>query len=390
MQADQLARYDALLHRIYDAALRPESWPAVLADIATANGASHALLYTPVHMPVQGGFLFPHNIPQSSLDLWAARGIREDPLVAAAIARGYIAKGEGVAMSGDQLVPEAELLTTSFYREHWAPIGIGRVCSGMVFDGTDAHKLPTILAVYRRLADPHFDDKQVELVRRLLAHVSRALGVMFHLRDSRLQAASTTTALDRLSAGIFLLSQDRAIRFANAAGQSMLDRGDPLCSDGVGLGLTRRLKALDAQFRRCIADAVHPFDIEADAAHFSQAMVLPDRAGRPSCVLHAAPLGQAATFQTGVSRPAAIVFAHDVAAAAAVAPEKLTALFGLTSAEARAALQIMEGGGGDAMASRLGVSINTFRTQLKAAYAKTGTNRQTDLLKLLLALSSAS
>jgi DNA-binding CsgD family transcriptional regulator len=42
----------------------------------------------------------------------------------------------------------------------------------------------------------------------------------------------------------------------------------------------------------------------------------------------------------------------------------------------------------DDMAHRAGVSVNTFKTQLQAAYAKSHAHRQVDLLKLLLALST--
>ena len=66
----------------------------------------------------------------------------------------------------------------------------------------------------------------------------------------------------------------------------------------------------------------------------------------------------------------------------------LCRLLKLTPAEARAALQLTQGGGSEEMATRLGVASNTLKTQLQAAYTKTGTHRQADLLKLLLALAS--
>ena len=71
---------------------------------------------------------------------------------------------------------------------------------------------------------------------------------------------------------------------------------------------------------------------------------------------------------------------------ASVPAELLCPLFGMTPAEARVASQVLEGGSADAMATRLGVSVNTIKTQLKAVFVKTNTNRQVDLLKLLLAL----
>ena len=62
-------------------------------------------------------------------------------------------------------------------------------------------------------------------------------------------------------------------------------------------------------------------------------------------------------------------------------------LFGLTPAEARLALELAHGASPRDAANRLGVTWNTTRTQLKAVLAKTGTNRQAALVRLLAALS---
>jgi DNA-binding CsgD family transcriptional regulator len=123
--------------------------------------------------------------------------------------------------------------------------------------------------------------------------------------------------------------------------------------------------------------------------HFSNALLLPDADGKPICVLHAAPLGQASALAVGSAAPKAIVFLYDLAAAAQVPPAMLCKLFDFTPAETRAAQQMLQGGSAEAMAQRLGVTVNTFKSQLKAAYAKSGTHRQADFLKLLLALAVA-
>ena len=55
----------------------------------------------------------------------------------------------------------------------------------------------------------------------------------------------------------------------------------------------------------------------------------------------------------------------------------------LTAAEAKLAGIIAEGATIDAAAKARGVSRETIRTQLKAIFSKTGTNRQTELVRLL-------
>jgi DNA-binding CsgD family transcriptional regulator len=230
-------------------------------------------------------------------------------------------------------------------------------------------------------------------MRRLMAHMSRSLGVMFHLRDSSLQAASNLSSLERLSTGVVLLSGDGTLQFANAAAERIFRAGRHVAAPGghsgtaLRLTLVARLADHEKQFQRAIARALTPLDDHQE--NFSNAVVLPDEQGKPSCVLHAAPLGSGLALAAAGARPQAIVFLYDMGAAARVAPGLLCELFDLTGAEASAALQVLQGGAAEAMARRLDISVNTFKTQMKAVYAKTRTSRHSDLLKLMLALAVA-
>ena len=94
--------------------------------------------------------------------------------------------------------------------------------------------------------------------------------------------------------------------------------------------------------------------------------------------------GQSFGTADGARPSRAIVFLYRLESVAQVRSELLCELFSLTPAEARAALQLLHGGGVTEMAERLGVSVNTFKTQLRVACEKTHTHRQADLLKLLL------
>lgn len=60
------------------------------------------------------------------------------------------------------------------------------------------------------------------------------------------------------------------------------------------------------------------------------------------------------------------------------------AQYGLTEAQARLALFLVEGGTITAYASRMGLRPSTVRTHLKSLFVKTGVKRQTDLAILLL------
>ena len=56
--------------------------------------------------------------------------------------------------------------------------------------------------------------------------------------------------------------------------------------------------------------------------------------------------------------------------------------YGLTRAEARVALHIIDGGDIASYARAAGVSAGTVRSQLKSVFAKAGVSRQAELVKL--------
>lgn len=391
MDAD-LARYDEVVHAIYDAALTPASWPSAIGAVADLCGASSALLFTWAHAPSNGGFAFPHNISQQALELWALKSMHEDPFVSAALRRNLMI--EGAVLMGDELVSSHELLSTPFYRELWRPAGIAGTFSCIVFDTTDSRKLPTVFSIYHGPEEPRFTSAQSVLLKRIVPHLSKALGVMFHLRDQQLQVASSLAALDRLPSAVLLLDGTRSVQFANRAALAAIARGNTLAmrraTPGSGLGelhVCRRLQAHEAALQRAIGEALTKANAVAPE-HFSQALVIPDETDRPQCVIHVSPLGPGNPFAVAGDTPRVIVFLFDLNLAAAIRPETLCSQFGMTLAEAEAALQVLQGGSVEVMAGRAGVSVNTIKTQLKAVYAKTCTNRQSDLLKLLLALAA--
>lgn len=68
----------------------------------------------------------------------------------------------------------------------------------------------------------------------------------------------------------------------------------------------------------------------------------------------------------------------------AMPSDALPARYGLTKSEARLAAALPSGGTLLDVASRLGISYETARTQLRAVFAKTGVNRQSELVALVL------
>jgi DNA-binding CsgD family transcriptional regulator len=62
----------------------------------------------------------------------------------------------------------------------------------------------------------------------------------------------------------------------------------------------------------------------------------------------------------------------------------LIRLYGLTPAEAKVAALIVRGMSARQAAESLGISYNTIKSHLKGVFAKTGTNGQGDLIRLIV------
>ena len=80
----------------------------------------------------------------------------------------------------------------------------------------------------------------------------------------------------------------------------------------------------------------------------------------------------------------AIVLVSDDTGSRCVSPDALEGLYGLTPAEAALAALLVEGLTLQQAAAARGVVVETARSHLKRIFAKTGTTRQSELVRLLL------
>ncbi|MGD7412973.1 helix-turn-helix transcriptional regulator, partial [Ralstonia pseudosolanacearum] len=85
----------------------------------------------------------------------------------------------------------------------------------------------------------------------------------------------------------------------------------------------------------------------------------------------------------------ALVMISDGNLAGEIPAAALAALFDLTEAESRLASALVQGDTLEQYAQRRGVSIGTVRYQLKQVLSKTGTNRQSELMRKVLCSAAA-
>jgi DNA-binding CsgD family transcriptional regulator len=112
---------------------------------------------------------------------------------------------------------------------------------------------------------------------------------------------------------------------------------------------------------------------------------LPARDGQPPMILHLVPVRGLA--RDVFSRASVVVFVTPVVVADVATAEVIQGLFDLTPTEARVARALGRGETVAEIATGGGVAQPTVRNQIREIFAKTGVNRQADLVGLLRGLA---
>lgn len=386
----ELTRFSELIGLIYEGATDPGRWTKdILPAVAEYIQSPECILFTNLHTPQNGGYFFIHGMSQDHVDLYMNKYHSHDVWTKAALDSS--AMFEGNVFTGDELVPREQLLESKIYKECLSrDKNMAQLLACAVF-GTDTSDIkPTALSFFRGLHHPDFNEEDVQRIRLILPHLSRSLGVMQRLQSAELSVATSLAALDRLSSGVLLLDEHGAVAFANRSAKRMLEDNDGLRLNNPGrksdLG---NLLAESAEANWSIGDAISG-TLNRDpytTPHFSNCVTVPRSSGLASYTLQFSALGDHNEFSGGSSAFAVIIFIADGAQQIEIDPEILQSAYGLTPAEAKVAVTLLECSSAQEVANKLGSSTHTIKTQIKHIYTKLGVDTRTRFVKLLLGMA---
>ncbi|WP_353641209.1 helix-turn-helix transcriptional regulator [Mesorhizobium sp. WSM2239] len=235
----------------------------------------------------------------------------------------------------------------------------------------------------RCLGHENFEAQDVAAMQVLVPHLVTALHVARRLAAADLRTTGASAALDRLDAGVILVDAAARILFANQTAEAILAGNDGVGIDREGIGAcsNRANQVLRQLIARCA-------DITTANGEPGGSMEIPRVEGRRPVRVVVAPFradaAQIGTAWLGAARPVAILMITDPERGKRARKENLRCRFGLTSAEAEVALEILKGDGRDASAARLGIAATTVRAHLSHIFQKTGVRRQAELVRLLM------
>jgi DNA-binding CsgD family transcriptional regulator/PAS domain-containing protein len=359
---------EQVLDGIYDAAADPQLWPRALERLGDRFGAAAIIA------GVQKG-IFGDTVPLFATSIRLDEALLRvfvdhyvDPRTNPTL-QHYSTVAPGEPFNVLQLSGKEEFLGTSFYSDLYIPQKLWPSAHASMFRDGD---LIAPIGMTARQGSDELGFGEIEEFKFWLGHLARAMRVTARLVRQNHEMLGLQAVFDRLQVGIMLLGPGANIVHLNSAAEEIVR-----ASDGLGIR-SRKLVASRSNDNKQLARLC------------GAACSLQQRGGGRMAV--ARPSGSPAYGVDVVSlashpeRPVAAVFISDPLWETRTKEQDLVCLLGLTPAEARMALKIVEGRTLPRAAGELHISLNTAKTLLQRAYAKTQTSRQAELVRLICAM----
>lgn len=355
----------------YDATVDPSRWPEALARLAEALDADAT--FTAVHRPgARGRITHAWGIDTKLLSTYpdTARTLSDW------LERDDVVASTPRVWDGDEIEAGDAQFAHSAFVTDWlqASQGFHHVLIGVVVDPGSTWLV--IAARHRRRGRFPADAKG--RLGELLPHLQRRLISTDLMRSTKSVQSAAVTALRGVALGVAFIRADGGVLFANAAANAVINNGDILSLSNGALALGQPGRR--GRFRELLTRlAAMVRDGEQQAV---RAIAVPRPSRQRPVSLLVWPLPDAA--EAGPDEPVAIVFIGDPEQPGEIDAMRLCALYGLSRAEARVAALLAQGHRLDETAQILGVAYETVRKHLKQIFSKTGTDRQAELVRMLV------
>jgi DNA-binding CsgD family transcriptional regulator len=360
--------YHHLLSAIYDLVLTPGDWPIVLRLLAEVLNSPHASSVittperdTPHSLGVVGMTADDH---RAFLRAWHKRNI---------FGARRPAREAGAIVLGRSILRKSVLQRTAMYQEYLAPRGIEEVIRLDVF--CDACRSQSI-SLARPWSSGPFTSDELVFTSAVMPHLQRVATLHTHVEGIKSTARTAIDALDGAHAALLLLDASGRVVHASAEADLLLHEADGLSAGQDGLRAAT--SALSTRLRAVLARAAG----SRHAPGVSGALHLRRPSGKPDLVLVAIP-ARSRPVGPDIGRASVILQITDPLARVMPDPAILADAFDLTPSEAILAADLQCGLSVVEAAAKRGRSVATVRTHLASVLAKTGTARQSDLVRLL-------
>jgi DNA-binding CsgD family transcriptional regulator len=269
---------------------------------------------------------------------------------------------------------ESQMRRMEYFQDFLFAFGVSDVMATPLDYAPEAR---LFLSLQRRTGEPSFD----LACHPLLERFSRQLHIAKQTENKFRKAAETnrelTAGLDAFAGAMFIVDPKARLRQHNRAAVALLTKR---------VGVTTQFGHLRLSETSADARLAHAVRVASKPRGMASAFLIKGIT-RPVLQVLVTPLHPAHQLVGHWQEPLVLIMISDTGHLAAVATQKMRQLYDLTGAESRLVAEIADGKTLKEISELREVSMATLRTQLLAAFGKTGVHRQVDLVRLVGALA---
>ncbi|MES2149786.1 MAG: helix-turn-helix transcriptional regulator [Pseudomonadota bacterium] len=364
-------RLDSIIRKIYDAALDPTEWEALLAEITSAIGAVAGFYAGLDIRHGRGAFWYTVGHDERVASLYNEHYLSIDPTLA------HIIKSPGKAFACSEYLSDADVAASRFHSEFMIPNGIRYVLSGVV---SMQGSMVSFFGFQRHVSQPPFTQIETDFLQRLIPHFAKADQVAAKVSTVSDAKRLAMAVLDRMDYGIVIVNQAGHVRMTNQRAEQLLQAGEVIQSvfGRIRLTNTKDNEALCGLARNAAAgdnEEMHVGTIETTAEN-----------GNVRVRVAVLPISHAEKRQLDDDEAHVVLVLSDSNQQRAMASHVLKDSYGLTVAETKVATGLAGGQTQDELSESLFVSLATIKTHTQHIYQKIGVSRQVDLVRLVYGL----
>lgn len=370
-----LRAFSELLEVLYSAPLIRDQWKRFLT-LVSDHTASHNGFF--LSADTHAGLLaMAHGHGDRDAEVvstYNEKYAQTDPIRTALIRRSRTESPIG-AFTDEDLLPNHGLLATELYRELLAHSGLRY--GAFMISALSVRRLDAI-SLWRTVDEGPIDADSRHLLRLLIPHVQTALEARRALGLAEQRLASAEAMANASSTATFVLNHEGLIHHLNTAAEALVRSGDGLTlTQGH---LTSRITNDSEPLARLFRDAGSASLTESAPNRF---LALARPSGKRPLQLIATPLPEEHRLR---SHADLLLVVTDPEQPSNLTDAALQALYHLTPAEAEVANGLLLGYSSEEIACLRRVSASTVRQQIKSLLSKTGTSRQSEMVRLLMRL----
>jgi DNA-binding CsgD family transcriptional regulator len=361
------ADFDHLVGLIYESALDPGSWHKTMCELARQMDADlfHLLGWNNTEQEVTLGVVSAPWM-DDALAQYAHCDESIDPY------RELVSRpGHGSGNTHRPCFDAPSISKNGFDEDARLPHGMRYVLSACLVrtDTTDI-----VLGLMRSPERGRYTQQQETYLERLIPHFNRSLRLMERTQAATHSGEWATAGQDAASFGVIAVNKARQLLYCSRNGEALLNAAEMLRLQNGAV-----ICASEAQ-EKAFAEAL---DITARTGHPVNLLLLNHARSDERYSVTLIPLPKRGEFALTGEPDGVLCLVVPLDHRRMATAGQLMQLFGLSAAEARLARAMAAGETLEFYASESALKLPTVKSQLRAVFEKTGTDRQAALVRLI-------